>query len=307
MTTTTTTKRKRSLIKWEARVGLLLISPWIMGIIFFKLIPILTALGYSLTDFRMLTPDEWQFVGLANYGEFFTDPAAGGSLFSSLALFLLTVPIQMLTALGLAILFSSERLRGKDFLRPLFFMPTIIPATSIFFVWGGLADPVSGWLNQLVVEPLGLPPVSDPFGGGMFYLFMALWSIGPSFLIILGALQGVSPELYEAARVDGAGPLMRLVSITLPMISPAILFSLVINITGAFGGAVLVDRGFPFQRSLSPMESYINYNMFSLGRLGYASALTWMMFIVVITITIALFRSSRSWVYFPEEAINEDF
>jgi multiple sugar transport system permease protein len=107
--------------------------------------------------------------------------------------------------------------------------------------------------------------------------------------------------LYEAARVDGAGPLARFIYITLPMISPAIFFTLVINLTGAFGGALLLDRGYILNFSLSPMESYINNTMFVQGNLGYASALAWATFIVMMTLTILLFRSSRRWVYFPHE------
>jgi len=128
-----------------------------------------------------------------------------------------------------------------------------------------------------------------------------LWSIGPGFLIMYSAMESISNEIYEAARVDGAGPLARFVLITLPMISPAIFFSLVINLTGAFGGAVLLDRGYVLGFSLSPMEGYINSVMFTQGNLGYASALAWVTFAVMMTITIYLFRSAKRWVYFPEE------
>jgi multiple sugar transport system permease protein len=116
-----------------------------------------------------------------------------------------------------------------------------------------------------------------------------------------GAMESIPNEIYEAARVDGAGPFARFIYITLPMISPAIFFTLVINLTGAFGGAVLLDRGYILNFSLSPMESYINNMMFRETQLGYASALAWVTFAIMMTITIILFRSSRSWVYFPEE------
>jgi multiple sugar transport system permease protein len=119
------------------------------------------------------------------------------------------------------------------------------------------------------------------------------------------AMESVSNEIYEAARVDGAGPLARFVYITLPMISPAIFFTLVINLTGAFGGAVLLDRGYILNFSLSPMENYINDTMFSQADLGYASALAWVTFAVMMTITVLLFRSARRWVYFPEEDSHE--
>ena len=292
----------------EALVGLLFLSPWILGFILLKLLPILTALGYSFTNFNMLDPDHVKFIGLDNYMGVLVDLNAWASLVGSLGYFMLTVPLELLVALGLAALFSSERLRGKDFWRPVIFMPSIIPVAAIFFIWLGFVDPQSGWLNQLIMIPLGLPPVSP--GAGTFNLLVtiiAIWSIGPGFLIMYGAMQSVSKELYEAARVDGAGPLMRFLNITLPIISPAVFFSLVINLTSAFGGSVLLDRGYLFGQSLSPMEGYIGSVMFSDFHLGYAAALAWVMFAVTMTITVVLFRSARRWVYFPEESGHEVF
>jgi multiple sugar transport system permease protein len=136
---------------------------------------------------------------------------------------------------------------------------------------------------------------------------MALWSIGPGFLIMYGAMQAIPKEIIEAARVDGAGPLTRFVSITLPMISPAIFFVLVIDLTSAFGGTVLLDRGYVFSQSLSPMEGYINSTMFG-GHfeLGYAATLAWVMFAFTMSITVFLFRTANRWVYFPEEEDNEE-
>lgn len=293
------TRTRGTLAARMQRVGLLFIAPWFIGLLLFKLAPILVALWYSFTNFNMLHPEEARFIGLDNYVHFFEDPSAGASLFGSVSYFLFIVPAQLFTALGLALLFSSERLRGKAILRPLFFMPTVIPATSLFFLLGGLLDSRSGWITRLIIEPLGLPPLANTSGLGA--ILFTLYSIGPGFLIMLGAVQGISPELVEAARVDGAGPFTRLFSITLPIISPAIFFTLVLNLTAAFGGAVLLDRGFPYRSSPSPMENYINYTMFGLSKLGYASALTWIMFAVILCIIILLFRTSRSWVYFPEE------
>jgi multiple sugar transport system permease protein len=296
--------RPRSLARYSAMVGLLFIAPWVLGFILLKFIPILVALGFSFTDFYMLAPEKTQFIGLQNYMTILRDQDAGASLFGSIGTFLFVVPVEMLIALALAAIFSSQRLKNKLLLRTLFFLPSIIPALSILVIINGLADPRGGWVNRFILEPLNLPPTSL---FSIFPFILALWSIGPGFLIMLGAIQGVSKELYEAARVDGAGPIMRFISITLPIISPAIFFSLIINITNAFGGVVLLDRGLPFNQSLSPMEAYINAQMFSFGKLGYASALSWVMFLVVIVVIVALFRSMRYWVYFPEEEDNEEF
>jgi multiple sugar transport system permease protein len=289
----------------EALVGLAFLSPWILGFILLKAMPILAALGFSFTNFRMLEPENTRFVGLANYARLLGDTNAGASLFGSIGYFALAVPVEMLAALGLAIMFASKRLRAKSLLRTLFFMPSVIPAIAIFIIVSGLIDPGTGWISRLILEPLHLPPIANL--NALFPILFAVWTIGPGFLIMLGAIQGVRPEIYEAARVDGAGPIARLFSITIPMISPAIFFSLVINTISAFGGVALLDRGLPYDQSLSPMESYINFQMFSLSNLGYASALAVAMFAAVLAITVAIFKSSTRWVHFPEERTDGGF
>ncbi len=174
----------------------------------------------------------------------------------------------MLVAMALAALFTSARLKGKPILRFLFFMPAIIPAIAIFLVISGLISPTNGWINRLIITPLHLSP-SLPLGN-LFPIILSLWTIGPGFLIMVAAMQAIPKELYEAARVDGAGPVNRFFSITLPMASPAIFFSLVINMISSFGGVALLDRGLSYSQALTPMEGYITYTMFSLQRLGYA-------------------------------------
>jgi multiple sugar transport system permease protein len=147
---------------------------------------------------------------------------------------------------------------------------------------------------------LHLPPISGR--GTLYPIILALWTVGPGFLIMLGAMLNVPREIYEAARVDGAGPIAAFIYITFPMISPAVFFSLVINMISSFGGVALLDRGLPYSQSLSPMESYISQVMFGGDlNLGYASALAWVMFIVIMAITLALFASTRYWVHFAEE------
>jgi ABC-type sugar transport system permease subunit len=290
---------KLTRLQQEARIGLLFLSPWLIGFILLKALPILAALVFSLTDFQMLTPEETRFVGLENYLRFFEDSVAGASLFGSLGYFLLTVPLEMIVALILAAIFTSDRLKNKRLARTLIFMTAIIPSTSIFFIFLGSLE----YAERLIFTPMNLPPIQ---GFGLLLPFMALWSIGPGFLIIYSAMESVPNEVYEAARVDGAGPFARFVFITLPMISPAIFFTLIVNLTGAFGGAVLLDRGYILSFSLSPMESYINTVMFSQADLGYASALAWVTFGVMMAMTLILFRSANRWVYFPEEDDNDE-
>ena len=294
---------KSLLMRRSAMIGLIFASPWILGFILLKVIPILAALGFSLTNFQMLTPELTQFIGLKNYIDILHDSAAGASLFGSIRNFLFIVPLQMVSALSLAVLISSARLRNQNIVRTLLFLPSVIPAFAVSAITVGLTDPYSGWLNRLILEPLKLPSSNLR---EIFPFILAMWSIGPTFIIMLSAIQSIPTDIIEAARVDGAGPIIRLFSIVLPMISPAIFFSLVINMTNAFGGVVLLDRGLPFNRSLSPMEGYITAQVFSGGRLGYASALAWVMLIVIMTLVFVLFRSARYWVYFPKEGDNEE-
>jgi len=291
-------KSKR--LRNEAFIGWLFLAPWVIGFVLFKALPILSAFVISLTDFHMLNPQETKFIGLANYVQFLGDAEAGAGLSGSLGYFLLTVPVELVVALVLAAIFTSDRVKNKRFSRTLVFMTSIIPATSIFFIYFGSLD----YLERLIITPLGLPPIQ---GFQLVLSFMALWSIGPGFIIMYGAMESVPNEIYEAARVDGAGPLARFIYITLPMISPAIFFTLVINLTGAFGGAVLLDRGYILDFSLSPIEGYINTIIFGRFDLGYASAVAWVTFSVMMALTIFLFRSSKRWVYFPEDDEDENF
>src|SRR5512145_158118 len=250
----------RTRLQQEAHVGLLFLSPWLLGFILLKALPIVATLVFSLTDFKMLSPGSTKFVGLENYAHLFRDSAAGASLFGSLGYFLVTVPLEMVVALALAAIFTSERIINKRLSQTLIFMTSIIPATSIFFIFQGTLE----YANRLYFKPMDMPLQ----GNGLLLPFITLWSIGPGFLIMYSAMQSISKEIYEAARVDGAGPFARFILITLPMISPAIFFTLVINLTGAFGGAVLLDRGYILGYSLSPMESYINETMFTDADLG---------------------------------------
>jgi multiple sugar transport system permease protein len=302
--TTTIFHRHLTIREREGIIGLLFILPWILGFLLLKLGPILAALGFSFTDFYMIEPDKIHFIGLKNYLSVLADPGAGSSMFGSIKYFVLTVPLELMLALGLAAIFSSKRLRGKRLLRTLFFMTCIIPAGVVTYIWTGLTSPSNGWLAELFFRPLGLPMTNG--GSNLFIMMMAIWGIGPGFLIMLGAMQGVPQELYEAARVDGAGPLTRFLTITIPIISPAIFFSLVIDLTSAFGGSTLLDRGYLFRQSPSPMEGLISRTMFTSFQLGYASTLAWFMFVVTMAITLVLFQQARRRVYFPEETKNED-
>jgi multiple sugar transport system permease protein len=295
--------RKNAPMRYKRTLGILLITPWLLGLLLFKLLPILASLAISFTDFQLLTPGLTTFVGLDNYIRFFKDSAAGYALFETIGEALNIIPLQLGASLLLAALLASPRLKGRNGMRTLFFLPSVIPSVAIFFMWFGLTDPTTGWLNRLFLEPLGLAGQNGIFAegaGDFLFAISSLWSIGPGMLIMLGAMQSISSEVTEAARVDGAGPFVRFFSITLPMISPAIFFALIINLITVFGGVILLDRGNAFSGASSPYDGYLSYWMFGRMDYGYAATLAWSFFVVVMIATVLLFSSSRRWVFYSD-------
>jgi multiple sugar transport system permease protein len=208
-------------------------------------------------------------------------------------------------AILLASLLNDKRLRMKNTLRVLFFLPSIISSVASLFMWEGFLSPTSGWLYSMFLNPLGLAKfihISTRGAEAPTYLILVtLWSIGPGFLIILGAMQGIPLDIFEAALVDGATRLQRFFSITLPMITPAIFFALILNLTAIFGGPILLDRGNTFNSSISSVDSYLYYQLFGTFQLGFAASLAWIFFIFMLILVIALFVTSKYWVYFPDQ------
>lgn len=290
-------------LRYDQAFGLTLILPWLLGLLLFKLLPILASLGLSFTDFYMLEPGQTQFIGLDNYVRLFQDRAVGYSLFATISMAIGTIPLQLIASILLAALLNSPRLKGSTPARTLFFLPSIIPGVAIAFMWYGFVDPSTGWLNRFILHPLGLTGFNEVYSDAaisLLYAISSLWSIGPGILIMLGAMRGISSEIEEAAVVDGAGPFVRFFSITLPIISPAIFFSLVINLISVFGGVILLDRGNVFSGSISPFDGYVSYMIFQEWQLGYAASLAWVFFVLVMAAVVALFASSRRWVYYAD-------
>ena len=204
-----TTRRKptRFRLRYDKTTGLLLISPWLIGFLLFKLLPILASLGISFTDFHMLKPDEASFVGLANYGRLLQDEAIGYLIAFTLNSAIRTIPLQLAASIGLAALLANPRLKAPTLARTLFFLPSIIPGVAIAFMWYGFMDPATGWLNRFILPAFGLSGFNDMYSDAavaFLYGISSLWAIGPGMLIMLGAMKSISPEIQEAARVDGA-------------------------------------------------------------------------------------------------------
>lgn len=283
--------------------GLILISPWLIGAIAFKLVPIVTSLIFSLTNYMLLEPKNIQFIGIENYLKIFKDPSVGPVLWQTVSLALMIIPFQTFASILLATLLSNKKLLMRNTIRSLFFLPSIIPSAAAMYVTQGFINPSKGWLNQLILGPIGLASLNHLYsrnGGQTLFILTSLWAIGPGFLIIMSALQHIPSEIHEAAQIDGANRLTHFFRITLPLVSPAIFFSLIVNLTAVFGGSILLDRGNSFRTAASSYDGYIHYALFDMFQVGYASSLAWMFFVIMMIVVLTLFGTSKRWVYFPE-------
>ena len=289
--------------RFKRHMGLILISPWLIGLLVFKLAPIIASFYFSFTDFFLLTPEQTQFTGLRNIEIILRDTEAWTAFGQTVKLAFIIIPLQTFASICVAALLSSQRLMKRDLLRTLFFLPSIIPAFSAALMWQGYVNPSTGWLNRLILDPIGLSALNHFYSRGAsqsLFILSSLWTIGPGILIMMGAMQGIPNDVYEAAFMDGADRLTRFLKITIPLITPAIFFSLVLNLTAVFGGAMLLDRGTRWHNDFSSFDGYINYVLFDMFHFGYASSLAWFFFVFVMIIVLILFGTSKYWVYFPD-------
>jgi multiple sugar transport system permease protein len=287
----------------DSLTGLIYVSPFIVGFILFSAIPMVASLGLSFTDFDPREPDQIHFVGLANYARMVGDPVVLESLWVTLRFALMVVPLTLAFALGVAMLVNSKLLAGRNGFRTLFYLPMQIPIVASTLVWIGVLHATTGWLN-LSLGAIGIDGpnwLQSATWVGPALALMGLWGIGNMMLIFLAGLQGVPTELYDAARVDGAGHWASFRHVTLPQISPVLFYNLIIALIGAFqyftqAFVISNGRGDPDRATL-----FFNLNLyrqaFGFFNMGYASALAWLLVLIVLGLTILLFRTSRSWVF----------
>jgi multiple sugar transport system permease protein len=293
--------RRMSKGDWRnLRMGLLFISPWIVGFVVFTVYPILVSLYYSFTDFALFHSPNW--VGFQNYQDLFTrDDKFYVSLYNTIFFFLLALSASVIAALFLALLLNAK-LRGSTFFRSVFFLPTIVPMVASAAVWMWILNPQWGLLN-LGLRALGIPGppwLSDPSWAKPSLVLLALWTIGSEVIIYLAALQEIPRDYYEAALVDGANPIQRTRFITIPLITPVIFFHLVNGTIWAFQyftEAYVMTGGGPANSTLF-YALYLYRNAFTAVKMGYASAQAWILFILVMFATLIIMRSSRGWVYY---------
>lgn len=316
-----TIRKLSPLARREMRWGLAFLSPWIFGFLVFTLIPILATLSFTflnlkITDGIFNTPE---FVGLKNFETLFSDSqvwnASGqgnpGALWVTIRFGLIALPIGILTPLGLALLMNHKRLKGQMVFRTLFYMPFIVPFVAAVFLWGGMVNPETGWINKALIA-FGVAKENVPLWANSVdwvypaYVIMGIWGIGNAMLIMLAGLQSVPTELYDAAKVDGAGSLASFRHVTFPMISPVIFYNLTLSIVGLFQYflvplVVNAGTGRPGGATMF-YNLYLYKTFFTFQNMSYGATLAWLLFLVILMVTVVLFATARFWVYYAGES-----
>ncbi len=284
----------------EAIDGYLFIAPWLVGFVFLVSGPMIASLLMSFTEWDLLSSPRW--IGLANFQQLFSDPLVGKSLYNTAFFTFFSVPLNLAAALGAALLLNL-RIRGRSVFRTAFYLPAIMPAVANAILWFWILNPEVGLAN-LMLRRVGLPELKwleDPATAKPAFVLMTMWGIGNSMVIFLAGLQGVPQSLYDAALVDGAGAWQRFRAVTLPMLSPVILFNLVLGIIGSFqiftSAYLLTQDGGPEQSTLFSVL-YLYRLGFEQFRMGYASAYAWLLFLVIMVFSLLQLGMSRRWVYY---------
>jgi multiple sugar transport system permease protein len=288
----------------EAVWGYVFIGPWLIGLALFLAGPMIASLVMSLTDFDLVHPDAVRFVGIDNYIRMLDDPTVATSLVATFKFAAITIPLTMIASLAFAVLLNHPRLPARAPLRALVYMPVMIPLVASTLVWIGFLNTNTGWMNQ-ILGFFGLPGPDWINSEAWIYpalSIIGLWAIGNFMIINIAGLQAVPTELYEAARMDGAGRWTSFRNITIPLMSPVLLYNLIIVMIGTFqyftqAYTMTNGRGDPNNATL-----FINLVLyregFVFGHMGYGAAIAWLLFAIVLVLTLLLFAFARNRVYY---------
>lgn len=295
--------RKRTLLEKRNNQGYLYILPWIIGFLVFQLYPLVMSLFYSFTNFKMSA--NYKMVGFANYIRIFTrDIEVQNSLWTTFKYVFISVPLKLVSALLIAMLLN-QKLRGINFFRTVYYLPSILGGSvAIAILWRQLFA-IDGIINR-ILSALGVSPIgflTDPKIALFAIGFLSVWQFGSSMVFFLAALKQVPQSLYEAASVDGSGPIRNFFRITLPMISPMTLFNVIMQMINAFQeytAPAVITNGGPL-KSTQVLGITLYMNAFSYRKMGYASAISWVLFVIIIFFTALVFRSSSTWTFYNDE------
>ncbi len=293
--------RRMSRQEWRSILqGLLFVSPWLIGFLAFTLYPLVSSMYYSFTRFDLLNPPN--FLGLNNYIEILTkDPLFKRVMYNTVYYVGLSAPLGVATAFLMASLLNT-RIVGRSAFRAIFFFPSIVPAVVTAMVWAFLLNVQYGAINA-TLRGFGFPTIpflSKPDLAKPTLILIHMWAQGSAIVIFLASLQDVPRSLYEAATVDGANGWHKFWNITIPMCTPVILFNLIMGLIGGFQNFTLpwlLTGGGPNQAT-EFYSLHLYRNAFNYMRMGKASALAWILFAIIVTFTILLFRTSGRWVYY---------
>ena len=294
-----TRKRQGSLLRREALDGYSFILPWIIGFVVFIAGPMVASFLISFMRWEIVTPPAW--VGVEQYHKLFNDSRFYLSLYNTAYYVFIGVPLHLLLAL-LAAMAMNLNLRGIRFYRTIYFIPSITPVVASSLLWLWIFNPEFGLANAALTA-LGLPRLfwlQDPALAKAAFIIMSFWSIGGQMVILLAGLKGIPRTLYEAAEIDGAGRWASFRHITLPMLSPAIFFNLILAIIGAFQvftQSYIITGGGPENATLFYVL-YLYRMAFENFQMGYASAMAWVLFLIILLFTFVQFRLSDRWVFY---------
>ena len=301
-----TPARRLTLRQKDQLWALFFISPWIVGFLVFTAGPMLMSAYLSLTDYNVLDPPVW--AGAANYVKaLLRDGIFWHSLRVTLYYGALALPLGLIVGFGLALLLNQQ-VPAMGLWRTIYFLPSVVAGVAVAILWVRLLSPKNGLLNPFLEQVFGIEGpgwFTDPDWAIPALVLMSLWGVGGSMIIYLAGLQGVPTSLYDAAKVDGANALLRFRHVTLPMMTPVIFYTLVLGLIGAFQYFTEVfvatsGDGGP-QRATLFYNLYLYQNAFKYNDMGYASALAWILFVIVLLLTLAVFRSSALWVFYEGE------
>lgn len=304
-------KRKGLIARKEQRAAYLFLSPWLIGLTCFWLIPIVASVLLSLSEYKIIESPHW--VGLDNYREMLTDDRTFWlSIKVTLKYMLLSVPLYLICGLLLSLLLNLK-MRGINLFRTILFLPSVLSGVAVAVLWVALLNPDVGAVNE-ALRRIGIddPPrwLDSPSWAVPSVVLVGLWGIGGGAIIYLSGLQNISGQLYEAALLDGAGPIQRFRYVTLPMLTPTLLFVLLTGLIDAFqvfdiayvlsrGGQGGVGDSLQFYLLNLWNEAFVN------GRYGYASALAWVMVLVAAAVILVILKTSGRWVYYEYDPDKE--
>jgi multiple sugar transport system permease protein len=299
------TAQRRRLIRSVDLIGYLFISPWLIGFVVFTFGPFMASLFMSFTNWEVV--GNWRFVGLANYEKMLSgrDDIFLQALQVTVVYSIIRVPFSQLIALALAILLN-QRIRARPIFRTIFYLPAVTDSAAMAYLWAFVFSNQGGFVNT-TLRSFGIQ------GPNWLYstewslytlIIISLWNVGTSMLIYLAALQGVPESLHEAAMIDGAGVWQRFLNVTVPMITPSIFFNVVLGFIGSFQvftAAFIITNGGPGYTTTFYIL-YLFRTAFQDFKMGYASALAWFLFLVILALTLVQIWISRRWVYYEGES-----